>query len=69
MQTTLFFEGDLPGMPQDKPKVLQEFESYCAEEREHRLNAGGQFDVELYDEAVKLCVRQLIPLLEGGERA
>jgi hypothetical protein len=56
-------------MPQDKPKVLQEFEAYCAEEREHRLNAGGQFDVELYDEAVKLSVRQLIPLLEGGERA
>ncbi len=56
-------------MSQDKPKVLLEFEAYCAEEREHRMNAGGQFDVELYDEAVKLSVRQLIPLLEGGERA
>lgn len=56
-------------MSEDKPKVLREFETYCAEEREHRMNAGGQFDVKLYDEAVELAVRQLIPLLEGGERA
>ena len=42
-------------MSQEIPKILAEFENYCSEEREHRLNAGGQFDVELFDEAVELA--------------
>ena len=52
-------------MSQDMPKILLEFENYCSEEREHRLNAGGQFDVELFDEAVELAIRQINNLLGG----
>ncbi|MDX1345006.1 MAG: hypothetical protein P8Y83_05880 [Gammaproteobacteria bacterium] len=53
-------------MSQEMPKILAEFENYCSEEREHRLNAGGQFDVELFDEAVELAIRQILNQL-GGE--
>ena len=52
-------------MSQEIPKILAEFENYCSEEREHRQNAGGQFDVELFDEAVELAIRQINNLLGG----
>lgn len=52
-------------MSQEIPKILAEFENYCSEEREHRLNAGGQFDIELFDEAVELAIRQINNLLGG----
>ncbi|MEJ2310224.1 MAG: hypothetical protein P8Z31_12725 [Gammaproteobacteria bacterium] len=52
-------------MSQEIPKILAEFENYCSEEREHRQNAGGQFDAELFDEAVELAIRQINNLLGG----
>ena len=44
----------------------REFLAYCNAERERRLNSGGAFDQQGFDEAVELVVRKLRTLAEEG---
>jgi hypothetical protein len=44
----------------------REFLTYCAAERERKLNSGEDFDEQAFDEAVELVLRKLRVLAEEG---
>jgi hypothetical protein len=63
----------MPDQKQTKPlniterrSTIQEFEEYCAAEKESRRNSGDPFDVEAFEQAVKIALQQLSNLQKEG---
>lgn len=63
----------MPDQKQTKPlniterrSTIQEFEEYCAAEKESRRNSGDPFDVEAFEQAVEIALQQLSNLQKEG---
>jgi hypothetical protein len=59
-------ETDKPLSASDLQGPAQDFLTFCAEERDRRLNCGETFDRQLFDEAVDL-VRRRLEVLAGED--
>ncbi len=50
----------------ERRSTIQEFEEYCAAEKESRRNSGDSFDAESFDQAVAIALQQLSNLRQEG---
>ena len=50
----------------ERRTTIEEFSSYCQEEKERRMNSGGEFDEATFDEAMELTLRKLQVLEDEG---
>ncbi len=46
--------------------TVEEFEEYCAAEKESRLNSGEEFDPGMFDKAVDIALQKLAHLQKEG---
>lgn len=50
----------------ERRTTIEEFTSYCLEEKERRMNSGEDFDEQSFDEAKELTLRKLQILEDEG---
>lgn len=50
----------------ERRTTIEEFSSYCQEEKERRMNSGEEFDEAAFEEAMELTLRKLQVLEDEG---
>jgi hypothetical protein len=50
----------------ERRTTIEEFTSFCLEEKERRMNSGDDFDEQIFEEAKELTLRKLKVLEDEG---
>ena len=50
----------------ERRTTIEEFTSFCQEEKERRMNSGEAFDEQAFEEAMELTLRKLKVLEDEG---